>query len=190
MARSLQCAGLGPDYLSLRTPLNLDFFFWAMNWPPSLFRFVNVFFPMVLVASCERFLTAPLRALSPIGLFVAMTYFSPLWLWIGLNDSPSAGPAQAVAPLTDLVLYVKRKARFPLGRERFGGKVTDIHLRPWLASLRDLRLLCDKQKPAGETSGVIRRRKGWVIVESIYQNDRRCAASVPSEFQSKHRLET
>ena len=72
--------------------------------------------------------------------------------------------------------------QFPLGRERFGGKVTDIHLRPWLASLRDLRLLCDKQKPAGETSGVIRRRKGWVIVESIYQNDRRCAASVPRSF--------
>ena len=104
-----------------------------------------------------------------------------------MDDSPSAGPAQAVAPLTDLVLSLKRKARFPLGRERFGGKVTDIHLRPWLASLRNLRLLCDKQKPAGETSGV---GKGWVIVESIYQDDRRCAASDPSEFQSKHRLET
>jgi hypothetical protein len=29
--------------------------------------------PIVSVVSCERFFTAPLRALSPTGLFVAMT---------------------------------------------------------------------------------------------------------------------
>jgi hypothetical protein len=31
-------------------------------------------FSIVLVASCERFFTAPLRALSPTGLFVAMMF--------------------------------------------------------------------------------------------------------------------
>ena len=148
---------LSSGLLSLRTPLNLDFFFCAMNWPPSLFRFVKVFFPIVLVASCERFFTAPLRALSPTGLFVAMTYFSPLWLWIGLENtcppaecwtSPSCRASHGPRPL------VKRKARFPLGRERFGGKVTDIHLRPWLASLRNLRLLCDKQNPPARPAGL------------------------------------
>jgi hypothetical protein len=49
-------------FFSLRTPLNLVFFFCAMNWAPALFRLVNVFFPIVLVVSCERFFTAPLRA--------------------------------------------------------------------------------------------------------------------------------
>ena len=31
---------------------------------------MNVFFPMVLIASCERFITAPLRVLSRDWLFV------------------------------------------------------------------------------------------------------------------------
>jgi hypothetical protein len=32
------------------------------------------------------FFTAPLRALSPTGLFVAMTCSSPLWLWVGFSE--------------------------------------------------------------------------------------------------------
>jgi hypothetical protein len=81
------------DYLSLRTPLNLVFFFWAMNWPPSLFRFVKIF-SIVLVASCERvFLTSA----TPSGLFVAMCAPLLLLFWLALaNDLEAhAGGAQA-----------------------------------------------------------------------------------------------
>jgi hypothetical protein len=52
-------------------PLNFfAFFLTAMNWPPALLRFVDVsvsgFF------NCVRFFTAPLRALSPVGLLTAI----------------------------------------------------------------------------------------------------------------------
>src|SRR6266550_1022718 len=47
-------------------------FFWAMKLPLAVSRLVQVFLPCVLVATCERFFTAPLRALSPIDLLTAM----------------------------------------------------------------------------------------------------------------------
>jgi hypothetical protein len=61
-----------PEYhFSRRTPLNflaafLPFagFLTAMNSPPFLLRLVKAVTPPSLVFSCERFLTAPLRALS------------------------------------------------------------------------------------------------------------------------------
>jgi hypothetical protein len=43
-----------------------------MNSPDVLLRFVQAVTPPSLVFSCVRFLTAPLRALSPTGLFTAI----------------------------------------------------------------------------------------------------------------------
>jgi hypothetical protein len=45
-------------------------FFTAMNSPPTLFRLVDVFVRGFF--NCVRFFTAPLRALSPTGLFTAI----------------------------------------------------------------------------------------------------------------------
>src|SRR3954470_21628913 len=83
-----------------------------MNCPPSLLRFVKVFFPIVLVASCERFFTAPLRALSPAGLFVAMTCSSPVWLWVVLKNDlePPALALDQSKPASSL--QRKRAANF------------------------------------------------------------------------------
>jgi hypothetical protein len=80
--------GLNPIYrplfvhhhhLSRRTPLNFlaafffpAGFFTAMNSPEVLLRFVHAVTPPSLFFSCDRFLTAPLRALSPTGLFTAI----------------------------------------------------------------------------------------------------------------------
>lgn len=67
-----------PAYFSRRTPLNffaavffLAGFFTAMNSPDFLFRLVQTLAPPSFVLTCERFLTAPLRALSPTGLLTA-----------------------------------------------------------------------------------------------------------------------
>ena len=61
----------GSQDFSRRTPLNFfALFLTAMNCPPTLLRLVEV-----LVSgfyNCARFLTAPLRALSPTGLFPAI----------------------------------------------------------------------------------------------------------------------
>src|ERR1700712_2777117 len=43
-----------------------------MNWPEALLRLVQCSSPSILVFSCVRFFTAPLRALSPTGLLTAM----------------------------------------------------------------------------------------------------------------------
>lgn len=57
-----------PTYFSRRTPLNFfALFLTVMNWPPFLLRFVEVFVSGFF--NCVRFFTAPLRALSPLGLF-------------------------------------------------------------------------------------------------------------------------
>jgi hypothetical protein len=47
-------------------------FFWSMNLPLVLSRFVQVLSPIVFVRSWVRFPTPPFRALSPTGLLVAM----------------------------------------------------------------------------------------------------------------------
>jgi hypothetical protein len=72
-------------HFSLRTPLNflaalvfLAGFFTAMNSPLFLFRFVQAVAPPSFVSTCERFFTAPFRALSPTGLFTAMAFVLPL----------------------------------------------------------------------------------------------------------------
>src|SRR6478735_7816789 len=58
-------------HFSRRTPLNFfGDFLTAMNCPPSLLRLVEVFVSEFL--NCVRFFTAPVRALSPIGLLTAM----------------------------------------------------------------------------------------------------------------------
>jgi hypothetical protein len=65
--------------LSTRTPLNFFaavFFlpgrFRAMNSPEFLSRFVQALAPPKLLFVCDRFFTAPLRALSPAGLLTAI----------------------------------------------------------------------------------------------------------------------
>jgi hypothetical protein len=67
---------------SRRTPLNflaaaffLAGFLTAMNSPPFLLRLVQAVAPASFVFSCERFFTAPFRALSPTGLLVATEFF-------------------------------------------------------------------------------------------------------------------
>ena len=64
---------------SRRTPLNFlaaflpaAGFFTAMNSPEVLLRLVQAVAPPSLVFNCVRFFTAPLRALSPTGLFTAI----------------------------------------------------------------------------------------------------------------------
>src|SRR5436190_12200999 len=81
--------GLGIDkaemiarhYFSRRTPLNFfaAFFFaagflTAMNFPPFLLRFVHAVAPSSMVLSWVRFLTALLRALSPVGSLTAISF--------------------------------------------------------------------------------------------------------------------
>src|SRR6476646_9026970 len=66
-----------PDHhaalFSRRTPLNFVLlFFTPMNRPLSLLRLVQAVLPISLPLSCERFRTAPLRALSPTGLLTAI----------------------------------------------------------------------------------------------------------------------
>jgi hypothetical protein len=46
-------------------------FFTAINSPFALLRLVYALAPASLAFTCVRFFTAPLRALSPVGLFVA-----------------------------------------------------------------------------------------------------------------------
>src|ERR1700709_2600600 len=59
-------------YFSRRTPLNFfAVFLTALNRPPSLLRLVEVLVSGFF--SWLRFFTAPLRALSPIGLFTAIS---------------------------------------------------------------------------------------------------------------------
>jgi hypothetical protein len=48
-------------------------FFTAMNSPDVLLRLVQAVTPPSLFFSCVRFLTAPLRALSPTGLFTIVS---------------------------------------------------------------------------------------------------------------------
>ncbi|MBR1192043.1 hypothetical protein JQ634_03725 [Bradyrhizobium sp. AUGA SZCCT0240] len=66
-------------FFSTRTPLNffaaLAFFagfFTATNSPPFLLRLVHALAPPSGVFTCDRFFTAPLRALSPFGLLTAI----------------------------------------------------------------------------------------------------------------------
>src|SRR5689334_19679537 len=66
-------------FFSVRTPLNFfaDFFFLpgrfsAMNSPEFLSRFAQALAPPIVALVCERFFTAPLRALSPVGLLTAI----------------------------------------------------------------------------------------------------------------------
>jgi hypothetical protein len=80
--RSRQCIARPPLKMpiryrlpfSRRTPLNffaaffVAGFFTAMNSPDVLLRLVHAVAPASVVFSCERFFTAPLRALSPTGL--------------------------------------------------------------------------------------------------------------------------
>jgi hypothetical protein len=47
-------------------------FFWSMNWLVFLLRLVQVVSPIAFVRNWVRLRTAPLRALSPVGLFVAI----------------------------------------------------------------------------------------------------------------------
>jgi hypothetical protein len=55
------------SHFSFRTPLYFTaLFLTALNCPPFLLRLVEVFVSGFL--SCVRFFTAPLRALSPVGL--------------------------------------------------------------------------------------------------------------------------
>jgi hypothetical protein len=78
---------------STLTPLNFlaAFFFagrlTAMNSPLPLLRFVQPDAPPMVVFVCERFFTAPLRALSPIGLLTAMLPLLLLWEWNSTNSS-------------------------------------------------------------------------------------------------------
>ena len=67
-----------PAFLSTRTPLNfvaaLAFFagfFTAVNSPYFRLRLVHAVVPPSLFFTCDRFFTAPLRALSPTGLLTA-----------------------------------------------------------------------------------------------------------------------
>jgi hypothetical protein len=83
--RSRQCIARPPLKMpvryrlpfSRRTPLNffaaffVAGFFIAMNWPDVLLRLVHAVAPASVVFSCERFFTAPLRALSPTGLLTS-----------------------------------------------------------------------------------------------------------------------
>lgn len=60
-----------PRHFSFRTPLNFfAVFLTAMNSPLVLLRFVEVLVSGFF--NCVRFFTAPLRALSPLGLFTAI----------------------------------------------------------------------------------------------------------------------
>ena len=67
-------------FFSIRTPLNFfaAFFlvgrFSAMNSPDALLRLVQADAPPIVVLVCERFFTAPLRALSPVGLLTATVH--------------------------------------------------------------------------------------------------------------------
>jgi hypothetical protein len=60
-------AFLGADFLA---------FLIAMNSPDVVSRFVQVEAPSIVVLVWLRFLTAPLRALSPVGLLVAIHLIS------------------------------------------------------------------------------------------------------------------
>ena len=58
-------------HFSFRTPLNFfALFLTAMNCPPFLLRYVEVLVSGFF--NCARFLTAPLRSLSPVGLLTAI----------------------------------------------------------------------------------------------------------------------
>lgn len=76
--------GIGPGYLraikghqaafSRRTRLNFFLlFFTAMNLPSFLSRFAQAVLPINFVLSCDRLRAAPLRALSPTGLFLIVS---------------------------------------------------------------------------------------------------------------------
>src|SRR5215212_6210381 len=67
-----------------------------MNRPLSLLRFVQAVFPMTLPLRCVRFRTAPLRALSPVGLFVAMCFSSRVTTLWNAPSSGERGPLAAV----------------------------------------------------------------------------------------------
>src|SRR4051812_34199456 len=70
---------------SHRTPLNfLAVFSTAMNCPSVLLRLVAV--PVSWFLSCVRFFTAPLPALSPIGLLTAMTALARVFLLMHRHD--------------------------------------------------------------------------------------------------------
>src|ERR1700712_209899 len=67
-------------YFSRRMPLNFfaaivfrTGFLTAINSPDPLLRLVQAVAPPSFVFSCVRFFTAPFRALSPTGLFTAIT---------------------------------------------------------------------------------------------------------------------
>jgi hypothetical protein len=48
-----------------------------MNLPVVLFRLVQAVFPMSLPLNWDRFLTAPMRRLSPVGLLLAILLLHP-----------------------------------------------------------------------------------------------------------------
>src|ERR1700755_699042 len=62
-----------------------------MNAPVDLFRLVEVFVSGFL--SCVRFFTAPLRALSPTGLFTALVPSQK-----GINSIPATGSRSPNTP--------------------------------------------------------------------------------------------
>src|SRR6185369_2022203 len=77
-----------PALFSTRTPLNFfaAFFFpagflTAMNSPDFLLRLVHAVAPPRLALTCDRFFTAPLRALSPTGLLTATLILPLLYIW-------------------------------------------------------------------------------------------------------------
>jgi hypothetical protein len=83
---------------SRRTPLNflaaafsLAGFLTAMNSPPFLLRLVQAVAPASFVFSCERFFTAPFRALSPIGLLVATEFSLVVVIYRDPTDFLSIG---------------------------------------------------------------------------------------------------
>src|SRR3954462_647639 len=81
---------------SLRTPLNFRAsFFRATNSPLALSRLVKYSSPIILVLSCERLRTAPLRWPSPAGALVAIG-FSP---HSPQNQRPLAAPCSATVTI-------------------------------------------------------------------------------------------
>src|SRR5258705_13443893 len=89
-----------PIYFSRRTPLNFFAafvfeagFFTVMNSPGVFVRLVQAVAPASLVLSCVRFLTAPLRAFSPFGLFTAIGASSFCTQRLSALNSSEAGTA-------------------------------------------------------------------------------------------------
>lgn len=88
-------------FFSTRTPLNflpaflaLPGFLTATNSPDDLSRLVQAEAPPIVVFVCERFFTAPLRALSPVGLLTAVLpplSRSPLWGALAGQAVPNTG---------------------------------------------------------------------------------------------------